>query len=69
MSLLLLQVRTTYSSPSTLFGVIYLIVNYARRFTKFHGHAERNYPYALSITHLMGDVKKFNCVLRFRFAE
>ena len=59
MSLLLLQVRTTYSSPSTLFGVIYLIVNYARRFTKFHGHAEKNYPYAsLIITYLKGNVKK-----------
>lgn len=39
MSLHLLQARSTYSSPSTLFGGIYLYVNYARRFRKFHGDA------------------------------
>ena len=34
MNLLLLQARTTYSSPSTLFWVIYLVVNYARHFNE-----------------------------------
>ena len=58
MSLHLLQARATYSSPSTLFGVIYLDVNYAHRFMKFQGCAEKNYIYPLSITHLKGDVKK-----------
>ena len=41
MSLHLLQARSTYSSPSTLFGGIYLYVSYARRFRKFHGDAEK----------------------------
>ncbi|MDE0684291.1 MAG: hypothetical protein OXI63_15345, partial [Candidatus Poribacteria bacterium] len=43
MSLHLSQVRTTYSSPSTLFGVTYLDVSYAHRFMKFHGYAKKNY--------------------------
>ena len=58
MSLHLLQARTTYSSPSTPFLVIYLIFNYAHRFSKFHGHTKTNYIYTLSITHLKNDVKK-----------
>ena len=58
MSLHLLQARTTYSSPSTPFWVIYLDVNYARRFTEVSKRAKTNYIYILSITHLKGDVKK-----------
>ena len=41
MSLHLLQARSTYSSPSTLFGGIYLYVSYAHRFKKFHGDAQK----------------------------
>ena len=58
MSLLLLQVRTTYSSPSTPFSGNLFSFNYAHYSTEFHGCAEKNYAYALIITHLMGDVKK-----------
>ena len=64
MNLHLLQARSTYSSPSTLFGGIYLCFNYARRFTKFHGDAKKNYVYALIITHLKRDVKKINLSIR-----
>ena len=60
MNLHLLQARATYSSPSKPFWVIYLDVNYAHRFMKFHRHAKENYIYFLSITHLSGDVKKIN---------
>ena len=62
MSLHLSQVRTTYSSPSTLFWGIYLDVNYAHRFMKFHRRAKKNCIYSLSITHLKRDVKKFNVI-------
>ncbi len=58
MSLHLLQARTTYSSPSTPFTGIYSFVNYARRFMRFHGDAQKDRVYALSITHLKADVKK-----------
>ena len=58
MNLHLLQARTTYSSPSTLFWVIYLDVNYTRHFSKFQRRAEKNHVHALSITHLERDVKK-----------
>ena len=69
MNLHLLQARSTYSSLSTLFGGIYLYVNYARRFTMFHDDAEKNYVYALSITHLSGDVKKNNLNMQFHFEK
>ena len=61
MSLLLLQVRTTYSSPSTLFGVIYLIFLIVHAaLMECRERAKKNHVYILSITHLKRKVKKFN---------